>query len=110
MATASVTGRPVRVWSNCASPSCGAAAISRSFSNSPAGREGADRRGPGSLCPRHLDPLGRRSGTGYRDGGHLQSQVSRLCGEIDERVQTFLSRPIEGEWPYVWLDATYTKS
>jgi transposase-like protein len=39
-----------------------------------------------------------------------KSQVSRLCGEIDERVQTFLSRPIEGEWPYVWLDATYVKA
>jgi putative transposase len=25
-------------------------------------------------------------------------------------VQTFLSRPIEGEWPYVWLDATYVKA
>ena len=28
-----------------------------------------------------------------------KSQVSRLCGEIDERVQTFLSRPIEGNGP-----------
>jgi putative transposase len=36
--------------------------------------------------------------------------VSRLCGEIDERVQTFLNRPIEGEWPYIWLDATYVKA
>src|SRR5205814_2243551 len=77
---------------------------------SPAGREGADRRGPGRLCPRHLDPLGRRSGTGHGDEGISKSQVSRLCGEIDERVQTFLSRPIEGEWPYVWLDATYVKA
>jgi transposase-like protein len=42
--------------------------------------------------------------------GISKSQVSRLCGEIDERVQTFLSRPIEGEWPYVWLDATYVKA
>src|SRR6202167_3227316 len=41
--------------------------------------------------------------------GISKSQVSRLCGEIDERVQTFLGRPIEGEWPYVWLDATYVK-
>ena len=32
-----------------------------------------------------------------------------LCGEIDERVGVFLSRPIEGEWPYLWLDATYVK-
>ncbi len=38
--------------------------------------------------------------------GVSKSQVSRLCGEIDERVQTFLARPIEGDWPYVWLDAT----
>ena len=35
--------------------------------------------------------------------------VSRLCGEIDGRVETFLSRPLEGDWPYVWLDATYVK-
>jgi putative transposase len=38
-----------------------------------------------------------------------KSQVSRLCAEIDERVGAFLSRPIEGEWPYLWLDATYVK-
>ena len=42
--------------------------------------------------------------------GVSKSQVSRLCGEIDERVQAFLSRPIEGEWPYLWLDATYVKA
>lgn len=41
--------------------------------------------------------------------GVSNSQVSRLCGEIDERVQAFLVRPIEGDWPYVWLDATYVK-
>jgi len=41
--------------------------------------------------------------------GISRSQVSRLCGEIDERVQTFLTRPLEGDWPYVWLDATYVK-
>ena len=42
--------------------------------------------------------------------GINKSQVSRLCGEIDGRVQSFLTRPIEGEWPYVWLDATYVKA
>src|SRR3954451_24221752 len=42
--------------------------------------------------------------------GISKSQVSRLCAEIDERVQTFLRRPIEGEWPYLWLDATYVKA
>src|SRR5881296_3580163 len=41
--------------------------------------------------------------------GISKSQVSRLCEEIDERVKAFLSRPIEGEWPYLWIDATYVK-
>jgi len=41
--------------------------------------------------------------------GVSKSQVSRLCGEIDERVNAFLGRPLEGEWPYLWLDATYIK-
>src|SRR6202022_1852536 len=27
----------------------------------------------------------------------------------DERVNAFLTRPIEGDWPYVWIDATYVK-
>jgi len=38
-----------------------------------------------------------------------RSGVSRLCAEIDERVNAFLSRPLEGAWPYLWLDATYVK-
>jgi transposase-like protein len=38
-----------------------------------------------------------------------KSQVSRLCEEIDERVNAFLARPIEGAWPYLWIDATYLK-
>jgi transposase-like protein len=42
-------------------------------------------------------------------GGMSKSQVSRLCAEIDERVNAFLARPLEGAWPYLWLDATYLK-
>jgi putative transposase len=42
--------------------------------------------------------------------GISKSQVSRLCGEIDERVHAFLDRPIEGDWPYLWIDATYVKA
>jgi len=42
--------------------------------------------------------------------GISKSQVSRVCGKIGERVQSFLSRPIEGDWPYIWLDATYVKA
>src|SRR6202012_5310088 len=41
--------------------------------------------------------------------GISKSQVSRLCGEIDDKIATFLNRPLEGDWPYVWLDATYVK-
>jgi len=41
--------------------------------------------------------------------GISKSQVSRLCEEIDERVKAFLGRPIEGDWPYLWIDATYVK-
>ena len=41
--------------------------------------------------------------------GISKSQVSRLCAEIDERVKGFLERPIEGSWPYLWIDATYVK-
>jgi putative transposase len=41
--------------------------------------------------------------------GISKSQVSRLCAEIDEKVKAFLSRPIEGDWPYLWIDATYVR-
>jgi putative transposase len=41
--------------------------------------------------------------------GISKSQVSRLCEEIDEKVKAFLNRPLEGDWPYLWIDATYLK-
>ena len=41
--------------------------------------------------------------------GISKSQVSRLCGEIDGKIESFLERPLEGAWPYLWLDATYVK-
>jgi len=41
--------------------------------------------------------------------GISKSQVSRLCEDIDTRVKAFLTRPLEGDWPYLWLDATYLK-
>jgi putative transposase len=41
--------------------------------------------------------------------GISKSQVSRLCEEIDDKVKAFLARPIEGDWPYLWIDATYVK-
>jgi putative transposase len=42
-------------------------------------------------------------------GGISKSEVSRICKELDEVVQAFKSRPLEGEFPYVWLDATFPK-
>jgi transposase-like protein len=41
--------------------------------------------------------------------GISKSQVSRLCEEIDGKITAFLERPLEGDWPYLWLDATYVK-
>ena len=41
--------------------------------------------------------------------GISKSSVSKLCRDIDERVGAFLDRPLQGEWPYLWLDATYLK-
>jgi transposase-like protein len=41
--------------------------------------------------------------------GISKSQVSRLCEEIDGKIEAFLNRPLEGDWPYLWLDATYLK-
>ena len=41
--------------------------------------------------------------------GISKSQVSKLCQDIDERVNSFLDRRIDGDWPYPWLDATYLK-
>ncbi len=54
---------------------------------------------------RSVDDLVRAMGM----SGISKSQVSRLCEEIDEKVQAFLGRPIEGDWPYLWIDATYVK-
>ena len=41
--------------------------------------------------------------------GVSKSEVSRICQEIDARVDAFLARPIEGVWPYLWIDATYVQ-
>jgi transposase-like protein len=58
------------------------------------------------VSTRAVDDLVRAMGA----SGISKSQVSRLCQEIDERVNAFLSRPLEGTWPYLWIDATYIKA
>src|ERR1700758_2244937 len=57
------------------------------------------------VSTRSVDDLVKAMGM----SGISKSQVSRLCAEIDEKVKAFLSRPIEGDWPYPWVDATYVK-
>jgi transposase-like protein len=57
------------------------------------------------ISTRSVDDLVKAMGM----SGISKSQVSRLCQEIDDRVKAFLDRPIEGDWPYVWIDATYLK-
>ena len=57
------------------------------------------------VSTRSVDDLVKAMGM----SGISKSQVSRLCEEIDERVKAFLDRPIEGDWPYLWIDATYVK-
>jgi putative transposase len=42
--------------------------------------------------------------------GISKSRVSELCEELDEEVERFRSRPLEGCYPYVWVDATYLKA
>src|SRR5580693_8265586 len=58
------------------------------------------------ISTRSVDELVRAMGM----EGISKSQVSRLCGEIDGKIAAFLDRPLEGEWPYLWLDATYVKA
>ena len=59
----------------------------------------------GGVSTRRVDELVQAMGL----SGISKSQVSKLCKEIDERVHAFLDRPLAGEWPYLWLDATYLK-
>lgn len=57
------------------------------------------------VSTRRVDDLVQAMGM----SGISKSSVSKLCKDIDERVNAFLKRPLAGEWPYLWLDATYLK-
>src|SRR5215207_3887127 len=59
----------------------------------------------GGVSTRRVDELAQAMGL----SGINKSQVSKLCKDIDERVNAFLDRPLSGEWSYLWLDATYLK-
>jgi transposase-like protein len=38
-----------------------------------------------------------------------KDRVSALCRALDERVEAFRGRPLEGDYPYLWLDAKHLK-
>lgn len=57
------------------------------------------------VSTRRVDELVQAMGM----SGISKSSVSKLCKDIDERVNAFLKRPLSGEWPYLWFDATYLK-
>jgi transposase-like protein len=59
----------------------------------------------GGVSTRRVDELVQAMGM----TGISKSSVSKLCKDIDERVNSFLNRPLAGEWPYLWLDATDLK-
>src|SRR5512144_2410199 len=58
------------------------------------------------ISTRSVDDLVRAMGM----SGISKSQVSRLCEEIDGKVKAFLDRPLEGDWPYLWIAATSVKA
>ena len=55
------------------------------------------------VSTRRVDDLVQAMGM----NGISKSSVSKLCKDIDERVNAFLKCPLTGEWPYLWLDATF---
>ncbi|MCZ4327923.1 IS256 family transposase [Brachybacterium paraconglomeratum] len=57
------------------------------------------------VSTRKVEDLVRALGN---ESGISKSQVSRICGEIDEVVAEFLHRRLDHTWfPYLFLDATY---
>ena len=104
------TGRRAPGRSSCASPSCARAATSRCFLEPRRMAEKAlaaviQEAYVQGVSTRSVDDLVKAMGM----TGISKSQVSRLCGEIDDEIAAFLNRPLEGDWPYLWLDATYVK-
>jgi len=57
------------------------------------------------VSTRKVDDLLRALGL----DGMSKSEVSRICAELDSEVAAFRTRGLEGEHPYVWIDATYHK-
>jgi hypothetical protein len=114
-AIASATGRRMPAPSSSRSPSSGRAPNFAASSNRGAWRRRrlAEKALTAVIQEAYIQGISTRSVDdlvkAMEMSGISKSQVSRLCQEIDERVQAFLTRPIEGDWPYLWIDATYLK-
>ena len=59
----------------------------------------------GGVSTRHMDDLVQAMGL----AGISKSTVSKLCRDINDRVNAFLERPLVGDWPYLWLDVAATE-
>jgi len=57
------------------------------------------------VSTRKVDPLVEQLGI----HGMSKDRVSRLCRVLDEQVELFRQRPLEGDYPYLWLDAKHVK-
>ena len=58
------------------------------------------------VSTRKVDELVRALGL----EGISKSEVSRICAELDAEMARFRDRPLEGRYPYVWLDAKAVKA
>jgi putative transposase len=57
------------------------------------------------VSTRKIDDLVQAMGLSGID----KSAVSRMCSELDAAVSAFRTRPLDGVYPYIWLDALYLK-
>ena len=95
--------------SSCRSPSCARAATSRAFcspASAPSRRWSAwsSRRMCAASRRRRVDQLVESLGLRIS-----KSEVSRIAGLLDEQVQAFRERPLEGRYPYLFVDAKVEK-
>ena len=101
-------GRPGRASSSWRSRSCAAAATSPASWSRVDLRAGVGLSGAGGVRRRRVDAQGR-------SGGRVawlrisKSEVSRICAGLDEQVDALRNRPLEGRYPYLWLDAKVEK-
>ena len=109
IATATARGSGTRGWarSSWRSRSCAQGTLPAELPGAAeALRAGAAERGHGGLRERRLDAQGRAAGRAARAWRACpRARSARICQALDERVEAFRSRPLEGAYPYLWLDA-----